>query len=537
MEHSGDSIQLQQARAERDFFRRVLELDGNDDIVPLIEEALALIVEVTGAQQGFIELGDPDRSDPRSRFQCARACTEETVESIRARLSRGVIAEAIASGATVRSACALTDPRFEQKRSVRRHAIGAVLCAPVGALPPIGVVYLQGRSEPGPFSAEDQLRAELLARHLAPLADRLVIRRGRFDRGDETLDVRRQFRCDAIIGRSHAIAAVLRQAALVAPLELSVLLTGPSGTGKSAIARVIADNSARAHGPFLEVNCAALPEALLENELFGAVRGAHSAAHQRLPGKLEAAKGGTIFLDEIAELGLAAQAKLLHLVQAGSYFPLGSSEPVAANVRIIAATNVDLQQAVAERRFRDDLFYRLHVLPLRMPSLDERSEDIAALAEHFARAASSRHGLPYRGLSRAAVLACEDAAWPGNVRQLAHSVEAALVRAHGDGSDTLEIRHLFPEEAAVGRAQEATSFQQATRAFHRRLLAGALAAHDWNVSAAARALDLTRSHMYNLIHAHGLQRNPEPPQPAHASHASNASHASPEAPAASLPTH
>jgi transcriptional regulator with GAF, ATPase, and Fis domain len=230
------------------------------------------------------------------------------------------------------------------------------------------------------------------------------------------------------------LIAVLQQAALLAPLDVTVLLTGESGTGKTQLARVMHDSGPRAGKPFMELNCSALPETLIESELFGAFPGAHSAATRRIQGKIEAAEGGTLFLDEIGDLTPTAQGKLLQVLQSKQYFPLGATKSVRCDVRIIAATNVDLAAAVAAKRFREDLYYRLEVMPMRIPSLAERAEDIPALAAAFCAAAARRHGLGRLRLSEGAVRAAQAIEWPGNVRQLEHSIEAAVIRAAGEVS-------------------------------------------------------------------------------------------------------
>jgi Nif-specific regulatory protein len=366
-------------------------------------------------------------------------------------------------------------------------------------------VYLQGDSER--FDDEDRDLAELFARHLAPLVDRLLVRRQVREREDPTRSLRRQLRLDDVVGHSAALAAVLRQAALVAPLDVNVLLTGASGTGKSQLARVIHENGPRASGPFVDLNCATLPESLVESELFGAAAGAHSTATKAIAGKIAAAEGGTLFLDEIAELAVPAQAKLLQLLQSRQYFPLGSTEPVRADVRLVAATNTDLEQAVRDHRFREDLFYRLQVLPIRLPSLAERREDLRALALHFAEAARRRHGLPHVELSLGALRAIEAAEWPGNLRQLSHAIEAAAIRAAGEGVTQMERHHLFPEAKDADAIDESTlTFQEATRRFQRVLLLRTLDETGWNITETARRLDLARSHIYNLVKAFGLDR-------------------------------
>jgi len=500
---AGSGEEDRRLRSERDFYWRLLDLGRELEIEPLLDEALALIVDVTGASKGFIELYD-DQAGPG--FWRGRGCSDEDVDAIRTSISHGIIARAMAEGRTIDTPSALDDSRFADLASVRRNEIQAVLCAPVGPPPPLGVVYLQGQPCGGPFATVDRERAELFARQLAPLADRLVSRRRVVEPLDYTREARARFHCPEMVGRSRALAHVLQQASLVAPLDVDVLITGPSGTGKSALARAIANNSRRARGPFVAVNCAAMPETLIENELFGAERGAHSTATRKVAGKVAAAEGGTLFLDEVAELPPGAQAKLLHLLHQREYHPLGGNAAVKADVRIISATNAKLTELVAARRFREDLYYRLHVLPLEIPGLPDRREDIAEIVDHLCEEACRKHKLPAIRISRAASLACREASWPGHIRQLANAIEAAVIRAHGEKSPTVEIRHVFPDAGATADEGQ-TSFQAATRLFQRRYVLEMLDKNDWNISETARQLDLARSHLYNLINEFALKRD------------------------------
>ncbi|WP_437283223.1 sigma 54-interacting transcriptional regulator [Sorangium sp. So ce375] len=503
-------------RRERDLYRKLVELGGNNEIEPFLEEALALVVDIAGARRGYLEIRDDGAGAGKTPFWIARGCTDEDIAGVRAQLSHGVMAQAVASGKTIVTSSALNDPRFRDRGSVRAHRIEAVLCAPIGADPPIGVLYLQDRVQPGPFRDEDRTHVELLARHVATLADRLLLRRRSTESANPTLPFRQKLRADGLRGRSPALARLFQQLVLVAPLDVSVLLLGPTGSGKTAVARVLHGNSPRAGKPFVEINCGALPGNLIESELFGALPGAHSTASRRVPGKVDAAEGGTLFLDEVAELSLTAQAALLQLLQSKEYFPLGGSKPVTADVRIVAATNTDLRAAVGKKAFREDLFYRLQVLPVRVPSLAERREDLPELAAHFCEQAVRTHNLPAIELSIGALRAIENAEWLGNVRELAHAVEAAVIRAAADGVLRVEQRHLFPEpEPDRGDAGEPLggdwpavqqTLQAATRAFQARFVRRVLDEVGWNASDAAARLDIARSHVYNLIRGLGLER-------------------------------
>ena len=491
---------------ERDLFERLLALGSRDVIGPFLEEALALLVEVTGAHQGYIEVLDPRAALEPQRWFASKHLPSDNLPWVRAAISTGVIAEALSTGRMIVSASASQDNRFEARTSVRVGRIEAVLCAPLGEDPPLGVLYLQRRLEPGAFTSEDRACVASIARYLAPYAERLLSR-GR-QAVDPTVELRRRLRTESIVGRSAAFARAVREAAAAAPLDVDVLLTGPSGAGKSQMAKLLHDNSRRAGRPFVELNCAAIPETLVESELFGAVPGGHSTVTKAIPGKVAAAEGGTLVLDEIAELSPGAQAKLLQLLQERTYYPLGSARPSRANVRVVAATNADLQQAIAQGRFRADLFYRLNVLAITMPSLAERRDDVVELARHFCQRACLRHGLPQLKLSARLEQTLPLADWPGNIRQLEHAIEAACIRAAAEGARAVDCAKVFanvgPDEAE--RDLSRLSFHEATRSFQADLVARALRRHGWNVTAAARHLDVTRSHLYTLIKSFGLER-------------------------------
>lgn len=479
---------------ERDFYWALLNLGLVDDLSGLLEEALVLILQVVGAQRGYIEVRDPFGNHSWSR---STALDDRGVDLVRQSLSSGIMGEALSSGETIQTASAVTDPRFSNRDSVQQHHIEAALCAPIGLDSPVGVVYLQGRRAPGPFERRDVERIELFARHLAPYADRLV--RQEAESVDPTRQWRDRLEADELVGSSQALASLLQELVMVAPLDLSVLLHGPTGCGKTSVARVIHASSARAGRDFVEINCAAIPGELVESELFGAERGAHSTATQRVMGKVEAAHGGTLFLDEVAELPMASQAKLLQFLQSGQYYPLGSPTPKRSNARIIAATNRDLIEAVAAREFRADLFYRLNVFSIRVPGLDERRSDRIVLARYFLTEMVQRHGLPNLIFSPSGRHAIQVADLPGHVRELANIIERGAVVAAGQGCFQVSKRHLFPMRRTAVDTDEPVTYTQHLRAFQHDLLESTLEDCGGNVSEAARRLDITRSHFYSLM--------------------------------------
>lgn len=504
------ATQLRRAEKERELYLGLLNLSEAEDPGEFVERALALIVDILGAARAYIELVDPesdsgDSTTEDSAWWTAAGCSDEEIARIRESVSRGIIAHAIAAGQVLSVPSALLDPRFRDRDSVKRSKIETVLCVPIGSEPPLGVVYLMGASSAGAFRQTEISRAETFAKHLVPLAEQFF-QKHRRSSADATRALRQRLNLTTIVGRSPALARLLSELELAAPVDVSLLISGETGTGKSQIARVIHQNSARRSGPFLEINCAAIPDTLLESELFGAAAGAHSTASKKVEGKIAAATGGTLFLDEIAELSLTAQAKLLQLLQTKTYYALGSTKPQTADIRVMAATNADLPERIKTQHFREDLFYRLSVLPLRVPPLAERPEDVPLLAEHFCKLAAQKHGASGLSFSPSALASLRTRAWPGNVRELENVIEAAVLRARARNVSQVQPVHLFPAEAPPGEQEAPRTFQEETRRFQRSLLKQRLEEHDWNVSQTARDLDLARAHVYNLIKAFELER-------------------------------
>jgi DNA-binding NtrC family response regulator len=302
-----------------------------------------------------------------------------------------------------------------------------------------------------------------------------------------------------VIGASRAMSDLLALAGRVAGADAPVLLTGENGTGKSLLARWIHRRSARAAGPFIEVNAGGIPEPLFESEMFGHVKGAFTDAREPRAGRFEVAEGGTLFLDEIGNLPAGAQAKLLRVLECGEFEPVGSSRTRRADVRIVAATNADLGGLEAQGRFRQDLFFRLNLVELHLPALRDRREDIPLLAAAALARAASRYRREVEGFTADALAALDAYGWPGNVRELQNVVERAVLLADGPRIAARDLR-LAPSAPAAPSLQE-MSLEDAERA----LLRAALRRSAGSVQDAARALGLSRSAMYRRMEKLGLR--------------------------------
>jgi two-component system response regulator GlrR len=302
-----------------------------------------------------------------------------------------------------------------------------------------------------------------------------------------------------IVSRSSRMADLLAEARLVAQGDASVLLRGDSGTGKELLARAIHRASRRARQPFVAVNCGAIPEALLESELFGHVKGAFTDAVANHKGLFQAADGGTLLLDEIGDMPPALQVKLLRVLQEKAVRPLGSSQSIPVDVRIISATHRDLETAMAQGQFREDLYYRLNVVTLQLPTLAERREDIALLANHFLSTLAAKYGKRSSGFAPEALKALTLASWPGNVRQLYNVVEQVCAL-----STTPLVSLALVQRALRTPSVEVLSFAEARQRFEREYLVGLLKMTDGNVADAARLAQRNRTEFYRLLQKHDL---------------------------------
>lgn len=314
-----------------------------------------------------------------------------------------------------------------------------------------------------------------------------------------------------LIGQSPVMRKLFSVIERVAPTDASVLITGATGTGKELAARAIHDMSPRRDNAFVDINCSAIPETLIEAELFGHQRGTFTGAHENRSGLFEKASGGTLFLDEVDALNLSAQAKLLRVLQERTVRRIGARANIAIDVRIISATNCDLAQAVAEGRFRPDLYYRLRVLPLHVPELCTRGDDVRLLVEHFLRVKSERNGLPLRNFTAEAMRALCEYPWPGNVRELENTIEYALAIGL---EDELGVADLPPEILSAHEQATADNFRQVLQAYmndtvplaeiEKRYILSVLQQFGGNQVRAAAALGIDRSKLYRRLKQYGV---------------------------------
>jgi transcriptional regulator with GAF, ATPase, and Fis domain len=373
----------------------------------------------------------------------------------------------------------------------------SLLCVPLAtSTQTLGIIYLETRNAAAPFSNDD---LQLLSA-IAGLASVAIENTRQFERlGDENQRLRAQvqFQHD-MVGRGQRMRQVYQFIERVAPSDSTVLILGESGTGKELASRAIHQNSPRKSLPFMALNCAALTETLLESELFGHERGSFTSAIAQKKGLLEVAEGGTVFLDEIAEMPLTIQAKLLRVLQEREFMRIGGTRAIKLNVRFIAATNKDLQKIVREEKFRLDLFYRLNVVSLSLPSLRERPEDIALLADHFIARYSVRGNRKVKGLSPAARAALGNYDWPGNIRELENAIERAIVV----GASEWILPEDLPEalsDTVVRVAAEPGGFHESIRTVKKQLILQALEQSQGSFTQAAKRLGLHANYLHRLV--------------------------------------
>src|SRR5438132_1939871 len=339
------------------------------------------------------------------------------------------------------------------------------------------------------------------------LAVRNAVRQQKLE--EENIELRDRVERDyQIIGDSLAMRELKGQIELAAPTKATVLIQGESGTGKELVAREIHRRSSRARMPFIQVNCAAIPEELIESELFGHEKGSFTGAVRKQTGKFVAADGGTIFLDEIGDMSLRTQAKVLRVLQEGEVEPVGSATVIKVDVRVIAATNKDLTDEIRAGRFREDLYYRLNVIPVRTPPLRERRDDTPLLAQHFAALFSQEYNRHPKKFTAAALKALQDSAWRGNVRELRNMIERLVIMVPSDTIDITDLPAEFFRAAGeiITSAMRLSTLQEFKDEAEKAFILAKLREHGWNVSKTAEAIDTPRSNLYKKIEQYNIKR-------------------------------
>lgn len=348
----------------------------------------------------------------------------------------------------------------------------------------------------------------------------LVTVRNALDRGEletenrrmrQTLSEQQEGDLTPIVGESAAIEEIKNTIERVAPTEARVLIMGENGTGKELVAKWIHHHSARADGPLVEVNCAAIPSELIESELFGHEKGAFTGATQQRIGKFELADGGTLFLDEIGDMSLSAQAKVLRVLQENKIERVGGDRSIDVDVRVLAATNKDLMTEIEEGTFREDLYHRIGVILIDVPPLRERREDVPVITSYFADRLARRNGLAPKTFTDEALQRLKRYDWRGNVRELNNVIERLLILSRGDAIDADDVeRYIGPGGQANGPGlaliHEYNDFTAARDQFEKIFIEKKLDEHDWNVSQTAKTIGIQRSHLYNKLNKYGIER-------------------------------
>lgn len=451
---------------------------------PLLEKVLEIAMTHLDAERGFLLLaGDAGGA---LEVRAARNFGDETSPTAIA-ASSSVLKKVLESGQSVLTFDALTDKNFEASRSIVSQKIRSIICVPLRVGEAVtGVVYLDSIKARGKFN-DETLKFLTVFGHLAAIALENARRYEQLRQENERLrhEVQPSALFADLVGTSRAWRAVLELVHRVVDTDVSVLITGESGTGKELIARAVHDNSPRKNNAFVAVNCAAIPDQLLESELFGHRKGAFTGANADKKGLVEVAQGGTLFLDEISDLPATLQTKILRLLQEREIRRVGDTENRPVDVRIVSATNRDLQKEMSVGRFRDDLFFRLNVVNIALPPLRDRRDDIPLLARHFLRKASETHRRAVKGFTPSAMKALVSQAWPGNVRELQNVIERAVVLSRTEELTELDLQ--LPTDDAAAFLGASLTLEE----FERRLVEKTLSDMDGNRTRTAEKLGVS----------------------------------------------
>ena len=471
------------------------------DLNELQRELLKQIFEAIPCQHGAIVLIDSESPDDLLTFGLERNIDSASGVSI----SRTVVEQVLREGVALLINDAFSDASFTDAHSLQGKRAQAVICVPIVLLRrTLGAIYVD-TSDPSIHFNKEQLQLLTAFANIAAAglenARNIALLQGENQRLREDIAIEH-----SMIGESPRMTEVYQLIARVAPTNSTVLITGESGTGKELAARAIHQNSPRRDGPFVAVNCATLTETLLESELFGHEKGAFTGAIAQSKGKLEIAHGGTVFLDEVGEMNVGLQAKLLRVLQEREIFRIGGKNPIKLDIRVIAATNKDLRKAITDGMFREDLYFRLNVVPLVVPPLRERRDDIALLASYFLRKSIQTCKRRVTGISPNARRHMLSYDWPGNVRELENAIERAVVLGSTNEILSEDLPEVLVEEESVSMSTSSvTNYHEQVNAAKRQIILRAMERSGGSYGEAARLLDIHPNNLHRIIRSLNLR--------------------------------
>lgn len=507
-------------------YRLALEMGAHESEESLCGSVLETLLQAAPANVGAILLGSGSTPSLESgqilEVAAFRAPPDAAYDRVSDYLSQAVLE----SGEAVLARDVNDDHQLAARDSLGRMQATSVICAPIrfdGRVQ--GLIHLYATDPVNPVDVDDLEFTLAVADQLGIVIEGLRRRQllaENLDRAEvENRSLRQQLQIESeLIGDSAAMDSLRSDIGHVAPTDATVLIRGESGVGKELVARAIHINSRRKNGPFVCMNCAALTESILESELFGHEKGAFTGATARKVGKFEASNGGTLFLDEVGEMSLAIQAKFLRVLEGHAFERVGGNQSIRADVRVVAATNRDLEEAIEEGSFRRDLYFRLHVVVLNVEPLRNRPGDVEQLAKHFLKRFIVKSGRPIKGFTQESVDVLRGYDWPGNVRELQNTVERAVILCRGDriGIDDIRLSRLgsdmtdaLLETRAVASTVDASAplREQSLESLEKEHIMAMLEHTDWNKSRAAQILGIERSTLDRKLKRYRVRRPPE----------------------------
>jgi transcriptional regulator with GAF, ATPase, and Fis domain len=486
------------------FSRRLLEAGSLESLLDALLEAL---LEVTRADKGFvIEL-----ADDQPLVRAARNLAPGSVEGAISRVSDSIVQKVVQTRRPLVVADALHDAEWSSSASVVNLRLQSVMCAPLTARGEVfGVIYLGNDSVRNLFDTRSLETLTVFASQASLLLQNALLLRDLRRENEELREAVENRRYGEMLGSGPSMREVYRRIEKVAPTDVTVLIQGETGTGKELVACEIHRRSQRAGGPFVAINCAAIPEGLLESELFGHVKGAFTGAVASRPGRFQAAAGGTLFLDEIGEMSPPLQVKLLRAIQERAVQRVGEARPEPVDIRVLAATNRDLEEDVRSGRFREDLFYRLNVVAIGLPPLRERGDDVTVLARWFLQRDAVEFDSRARGFAPGAIAAIRKYRWPGNIRELENRVKKGAVLADGP--------LITADDLGLGLAdlEPAMALAQAIEEFRRSYISEVLERNGGNRTKTAKDLDVDPRTVFRHLEKLEADRRGGPPDSADA---------------------